>query len=495
MGEAQETRREVSAIDRTRRYVGTKETVGFVLYDVAQTFNISSHNAEFTNRILNIDMGLQAAIRPFTLAWDVLNDLFIATLVDRTRTRFGKFRPYLILYPFYGIPMSAMFYVLPYLFLGTDAFSISKLLTNAVLGMFNDLTGTVIAMVRTGMIANLTPSSQERITLLTKSNFFSMFGEELPGQIFKIILDVVANNKSATQKAITEKMRGWFLWFGVGCTVVSGAFSFYFALVSKERVYGSENAREKPPGVRETLQGLLRNRPLFMMTLAEILSSFGLRDQRALYSDSVLNFRNFGAVFGLPGVVPSYVSYAYVPKLRERFSTKSLWILTSHMDHALLIPIYFLGMINGNYRKLMPMLIFFGASNTLQMFLYGAKKVIPEEIRNECIDYGEWKNGFRSEGLTGALRELPKKITTGISDTVTTAVMKGIGFETGDNFARQSDRVAHGIFALSTILPSVFGLLGIVPKLFYNINQHDRERMYQELSERRAAVAENAEGK
>ncbi|MDR2647067.1 MAG: MFS transporter [Oscillospiraceae bacterium] len=467
-----------------------KETLAFVLFDVAATVNISGSNSEFVNRILNIDMGLQAAIRPITLAWDVFNDLFVASFVDRTRTRFGKFRPYMIAYPIYGIPVSMLYYILPYLFLGTDAMSLSKLATYALVGMFNDLTGTISEMVRTGMIATITPSPQERISLITKANFFSMFGEELPQQIFKIVLDVVARQTDKyTRAAITNRMRPLFSGFGVGCIALSGAFSLYFAIVARERVFGAEGATRKLPGFRETIQSLLRNRPQMMLTLAEILGAFGLRNQMSLYTDSILNFRNFGFVMGIPGSPVSYISYSYVPKLRAAFSTKALWVLTAHMDDVMRIPIFFAGLMGKNFLKLKPMLAIFCVQNTISMFFYGSRKVIPEEIRNECIDYGEWKNGFRSEGMTGALRGLPKKVTTGISDTITSAVMKMIGYNTGDDFNAQSESVAKGVFAMSTLLPSLFGLLGIIPKLIYNIDQKTRTQMYDDLRERRAAVA------
>ncbi|MDR1465915.1 MAG: MFS transporter [Oscillospiraceae bacterium] len=488
-----------------RRYVGPRETIGFVLFDVAASFHIQNRNGEFTDRILNISKGWQAAITPFATAWDIINDLFVAAFVDKTRTRFGKFKPYLVLYPLYGIPMSLLFYALPYLFWGTTNDFLPKIILWAAVNMFNELTGTLAGMCRTGMIANITPDTYERLSLITKANFFSMFGEELPQQIFKIIMDVVARQTNKfTPLQINLKLRPLFLTFGMGTIVVSGLFSLYFALVTRERVFGGEQSREEVPSMREQLRGLMRNRPLFMLTISDILGGFSVKSQMGTYTDSILNFRNFGTVSGIPGSPVSYISYAYVPWMRERFSTKSVWLVSQHIEQPLILLIYFFGMIKKKtpytnkqgmritymFQDLVPMLVAFGIQTTIAMGFYGAKKVIPAEMYNECIDYGEWKNGFRSEGMSGALRSMPPKITNSIGSALTNALLEMIGFRTGEDYNFQDERTARGVFALATIIPILTGLIGTIPKLLYNISKEDREKMYADLAERRRVVAE-----
>ncbi|MDR3313702.1 MAG: MFS transporter [Oscillospiraceae bacterium] len=489
---------EKAAPPKGRRYVGPRETVGFVLYDVAQSVNVSNRNQEFTDRILNISRFVQAAVTPFATAWDIINDLFVAAMVDKTRTRFGKFRPYLVLYPLYGIPVSMLFYVLPYLFLNQqdDPRFLLKIIVWALVTMFNELTGTISGIARTGMIANITPDPQDRLGLINKANFFSMFGEDLPKQVFAILQDIIANNKSLSLTSINTKMRKLYLYFGVGTIAIAGALSLYFAFISKERVFGTEQGDEKPPTIRESMRGLRNNRPLFMLMISEILGGFSIKGQLGTYTDSILNFRNFGLLTGIPGSPVSYLSYAYVPWLRERFSTKTIWLVSSHFTAPTSILIFFFGMIHSKkdnkrlFLKLAPMMVVYMIENTFHMALYGASKVIPEEIRNECIDYGEWKNGFRAEGMTGALRSMPSKITNAVGNSLTSVILGAIGFKTGKEYNKQNERTAMGVFALATIIPTVTSILGIIPKFFYNISQDDREQMYAELKSRRAAVAQ-----
>ena len=70
-----------------RRYVGMKETVWYVVYDMCQSFNIDSFSSRFVTNILQVDLDLQTFVNIFNGFWDVINDIFTAAIVEKTRTR------------------------------------------------------------------------------------------------------------------------------------------------------------------------------------------------------------------------------------------------------------------------------------------------------------------------------------------------------------------------------------------------------------------------
>ena len=487
------------AAPQGRRYVGTAETVGFIMYEGAREVSIRP-DGEWVDRILAIRKGTQALWGLPMAAWDIINDVFLAALVEKTRTRFGKFRPYLILYPLYGLPMNLLLLALPYIFWDTGDTYLPKVLAYVAMSMFNELTGTIGEMARVGMMANITPDPQERLSLITKSKFLA-FGSSLPKQIFEVTRDIVSRNTKVSALQVNMNMRRMFTVFGLITMTLSCGLSLYFAVVSKERVVASDAAKEKPPTIRESLKALTNNRPLFMVMLSEILGGVTVRSQYGVYVNSILNFTNFGNVFGLPGGIVSTLSYTYVNKLRARYSSKTLWIASQNLHKPIIIAIYFFGMIrtktpgkgNGIYRMyahLWPMIGAYCIDDLVYMALYGTKQVIPEEIRNECIDYGEWKSGFRSEAMVGALRGIPSKIAGQIGNFLTNMVMEIIGFQVGEGYLKQTEKTADGIFVMSTIIPTLFGMIAVIPQFFYNISQKDRELMYAELAERREAARE-----
>ena len=101
----QQEREEKSVASKTqdRRYVGAKESVGFIIWDAAQSFNINIFSTRFITSIVGVDLGLQTVVNTINSVWDIVNDIFFGAVIDKTRTRWGKFRPYLM---FLAIPGS-----------------------------------------------------------------------------------------------------------------------------------------------------------------------------------------------------------------------------------------------------------------------------------------------------------------------------------------------------------------------------------------------------
>lgn len=124
------------------------------------------------------------------------------------------------------------------------------------------------------------------------------------------------------------------------------------------------------------------------------------------------------------------------------------------------------------------------------MVFYGVRTVIPSEMFNECMDYCEWKNGYRSEAMTSVAKGLAKKLTAIVSGVISTQLKKLIGYDLTayTRGTAQSDDTKFGLFAMFTIIPFVTSSLGIIPILFYDLNGKKRDKMYEELLARRAAV-------
>ena len=99
-----------------RRVVARKETIGYMLYDGAQGFNIDSQKELFVDSILKISLPKQAIFNAIAGVWDVVDDLLIGGIIEKTRTRWGKFVPYMFLS---GLPFAVVcgvYWMLPVLF-------------------------------------------------------------------------------------------------------------------------------------------------------------------------------------------------------------------------------------------------------------------------------------------------------------------------------------------------------------------------------------------
>ena len=466
---------------KSRRYVGSRETTAYILFDISQSLNLSSKDAYFVTDVLVVALRWQTIINAIASVWDIVNDFFLAALVDRTNTRFGKFKPYLILYAGPGAALSIFYWAMPAIFPGAAASYMPKIIAFLLFKIINDIGGTVYNIAKTGILATITPDTVDRTRLINQTNLISSLVENLPKQAVTIFIDLVNNGVMKIQ------MSTLFVVMGVATAAASSALSFYFSLVCKERVL---QAVEKP-NYKQAFTSLFRSRPLMLLALSDMLANFGsVSTSTSLYYINVLNFSSAELVVGIPGMFVTYASYTYVTKLREHFSTKALWIFGDHFGNFLLLLVFGFGSINKNYSKTWTMLIAFMIRETIWNGVYALRKVIPTEIGNEVIDYGEWKYGYRTEGTTGLVKDLASKIVGSIGGVLSTALLQAIGYRQGLKPGQQTARTEYLLFLTTTLVPALGGLLGMIPKFFYNIDDKTRKRMYAELAERRSATAQ-----
>lgn len=486
-----------SAVPKDRRYVGSKETFAYILDDIAQSFNIGKYDDVFRMNILKIDLVLQSITNGIISVWDIINDLFLAAIVDKTRTRWGKFKPWLVVYAVPGVLLTVIYWALP-IFMGTEGVgtNIPRFTIYLILQIFSNLAGSLIAIVRQGMTSTITPNIIDRTRLITSANLLSGFVEKAPEILMGVLIDIYINSpaKQVLQVANPEAYQlGYnkmFVLGGIITAVVSGLFALFYAFVAKERVMQTIDR----PSVFGGIKSVITNKPLLLITLSEFLGAFSLNSGTNLYYIEVLNLASMSTIVGIPGAVVSPISYSYVPWARSKFSTKALWIAGSHVDSVLMLGVYAAGKfinVGGKkgYESLAVMIPAFMLRETIWMFFWGIRKVIPEEMRNEAIDYGEWKNGFRSEGMTGVAKGLITKMVNTVKGIIQPLLFKAFGYDPKKNQGAQTPEARYALFFMCTLLPVVTGILSIIPQLFYDLQGKERDRMYAELRERRKAIA------
>lgn len=468
---------------RNRRYIGNKERLGYLLNDVSASFNIGKYNDRFIYDIVKLDFDFLAVFGLFSGIWDTINDTFIGVIVDRTRTRWGKFKPYILLGKIPLTILGLWYWFMPLVFANTDATHVPKLIFYAVFTVICETAGTFTSVANTGFMATITPDPLERTGLITMANLLSgLVGEKLPELTFGVLLDLV--NNSVVQWNRTTL----FISFGILTALISCAMSFYFICVTKERV----SQTVEKPSIKQGLKAIINNRPILLYTLSEFLAGFAVGKSRTNYYIDVLGSATYQTIVGIPASPVSTLSYAFIAPLRERFSTKAIWILEDMWTDVCWLAVFGIGSIggmkNGLYKNKWVMLPVMAVEEVFEMCVYGLRHVIPTEILNEAMDYCEWKNGYRAEAMTGVARGLVTKLQGIVMGSVQNFIMKRIGYVQGLSIGTQADSTKWWIFAMGTGIPVITGALGIIPKFFHNLNGEKRDRMYRELFARREAT-------
>ena len=456
-------------------YIGKKETVAYILNDVSNTFHIG-YGDRYIWDVVHIDFTVSAVVNIFTSAWDIINDLLLATIVDNTRTRIGKFRPYLLGMQIPLTLLGMLYWMIPVFFPNTSGTFIPKLIFYFTFNIINETASTAISLAKGGYMSTITPNPNERVRLIMLAELLSGYlGEDLPGIVMGVLYDLVVNEK------ININLKNLFLIMGTSTSLISSCMTLFFFLSSKERVPQSI----EEPNIKEGMKAIFTNYPVLLMCLSDFLGGFGISGSMQNYFIDVFGYSSLIQVANLPSSFNGSISYAFVPWMRRNFSTKALWIFTDIWGDAMSIGYFVFGMINRNYMKWLPMTIALGVREFITKFTWGAGKVINADLWNEAMDFCEWKNGYRMEATTSVAKGLVLKIQGSLMGTIRSLVMKKIGYVQGLKIGTQSDRTKFWEFALCTAVPTITTALGIIPKFLWPITKAKRIQMYKELAEHR----------
>ena len=464
-----------------RRYVGNMETAAYIAQDFAASFSIGKYSNRFIWDVVGIDFKINGIVTLFTGAWDVINDTFISTIVDRTRTRWGKFRPYLI---WMKIPLTLfgmLYWFMPLFFPNTATTYLPKLIYYFAFNIINETAGTFLNISQTGLLSTITPNPEERVRLISQAKFFSRFlGEQIPEWTMGILIDLINSQK------IHMKLSNLFITMGSITAILSAAMTFWFYMSSRERVMQS---LEKPK-VIDGLKAIVNNKPLLLITLSDFLSGFGISQSRSDYYIDVLGQASLQTIVGIPAYPILNISYSFVSPLRKKFTSKKLWIAEDIWTDMCWLIVFGIGSMKKNFMKRKVMIPVMMIEEFVEMWVYGLRHVIPDELYNEAMDYCEWKNGYRVEAMTGVAKGLVTKMQNVLMTSVKSFILAKIGYIQGKEIGTQSYKAKWWLFALGTGIPIITSAFGILPKFFYPIDSKMRDHMYHDLAERRRLVAD-----
>lgn len=322
---------------KEKRYVGVKETV---LYGVANGGQVIGYNMVrmqmtfFLVTVFGIPSEAVATMIMVMGFWDAFNDPIMGTVVDRTRTRLGKLRPYLLFVP---IPLG----IATVVFFGGAEF-LSGVQSDAVKIVYMCLTYFIWEFFYTigdipfwGLSAAISPNPVDRSNAIASARFLSSIIGGLVTPIISLFIDL--SNKGV----IALNMRQLFLVMGiVAGSIGMGLFSLS-GIFCRERVV--QNSDE--PKVLDCFRFLFKNKPLMLIVGSSILSTIeGITDTFAQYFYIFsLGAASWGTIVGIPGAVSGFAAYPLMPLIERRLTSKQIVIRTSLLKAAVATVIFLIG--------------------------------------------------------------------------------------------------------------------------------------------------------
>ena len=220
-------------LDLNRRFVGIKENVLFGVANGGQCLSFTllvSYLTYFYVNIFNIDPKIVATMLFIEGIWDTLNDPLMGSIVDRTRTRIGKLRPYLLGIP---IPMAIatiLFFAGPFLITNPSPTAPSKIIYMVITYFTWEFLYTISDVPFWGMAASISPNPADRTRAITSARLISGIISGAPGIMIPILIDLTENG------VIHAELKNIFFITGVTCGVVGMGLFILSGIFVKERV-------------------------------------------------------------------------------------------------------------------------------------------------------------------------------------------------------------------------------------------------------------------
>lgn len=437
-------RNEVSKTDRIPASVVASYTVALGGQNILFAIQLNFLMFAFTD-LLGI---LPAAVGMLLLLarmFDAVNDPLMGYVVERTRTRWGKFRPWLLISPLpLGLLTVAMFHnpglpptqTLIYAYVIYFAWTIIYTLTDVPIW---------------SLTATMSRNVQERSRVVSIARVGSILGIGVAAIFVPVVAQMISPD---------SKQEGYFFAVLLFVCIAVPALSLAFFGV-REQVTPTKEKHT----LRQQAIWLRDNRPLQLLVVSSLLGFMSVSGATIVpyYAEYVLG--NIGLIGPLMGALIAGVIVGIFPTmyLARFFSKTSLNIWAAVLRFGFGILYYLVGFDN------LPLV--FGLSFLLGV-LSGPNAVLIPVMIGDTIDYMERKTGIRSEALAFAAFTFSNKASSGLAAWMTGMIFAVTGYVANQ---AQTESATDGIFAMVALLPAISALLSIIPLLFYKRAKLQRE--------------------
>jgi GPH family glycoside/pentoside/hexuronide:cation symporter len=442
--------------DESANSLRFNEKLGYALGDRASNFFFQTFNIfllYYYTDVFGISAAAVGTLFFVSKLWDALNDPLMGALADRTTTRHGKYRPYLL---WMALPYGLMGYLM---FANPDLGDTGRLVYAWVTYSLMMMLYTAINVPYSALMGVMTPSSEER-TVLASYRFVGAFGG---GLLISMLVRPLVQYFGAEDEAVGFQVTMALF------AVISVAMFWYTFAATRERVH---SLPEEEVRLSNDVKLLLSNRPWLVLFFSGIftLSSIAIKNAVIIHyfkyyvtddGSAVFLFFDLTTLFMTSGMLALIVGVGCTKWLAGRFEKKSLMIALSLGTGVTMVAFFFLP-----------------ADQVALMFVLNIAGSL-------LADYGEWRFHRRTTGLVFSAAMFAQKFGLTIGAGLAGWLLALFGYEAN---VVQSEESLTGIRLMFTLVPASVGVLNVVALLFYSLSDSDVERIGRELKSRKAAA-------
>lgn len=458
-----------------------KEKIGYGFGDMASSMFwklFGSYLMIFYTDVFGLPAAVVGTLFLVTRVWDSAFDPIVGVVADRTHTRWGKFRPYLL-------TLAVPFSVIGVLTFITPSLNDSgKLIYAYVTYSLMMMVYSAINVPYASLLGVISADPKERNTLSTFRMAFAYVGSFIALLLFMPMVNFFSNHS----KELTNQQHGWTMSVIVIAVMCALLFIGCFAL-TKERV---KPMREKQAPLKEDLKDLWKNRPWWILLGAGVAALVfnSIRDGATVYyfkyfivEENYETVSFFGVSFVLSGLYLSIGQIANIAgvilaaPVSNRIGKKQTYM--GAMSIATILSIMFFWFDKDN----MAMIFIF---QILISICAGSVFPLLWSMYADCTDYSELKTGNRATGLIFSSSSMSQKFGWAIGSALTGWLLAYFGFRANEV---QNAEAIQGIKMFMSFLPAVGTVLSVLFISIYPLSEKKMVEISHTLKARREQEA------
>jgi GPH family glycoside/pentoside/hexuronide:cation symporter len=441
--------------------ISFKEKVGYGLGDTASNLYFQmfiNFLLFFYTDVFGIPAAAAGTMLMVSRFWDAVNDPMMGVIADRTNTRWGKFRPYLI---WVSIPI-AIIGVLT--FFTPDLSVTGKIIYAYITYTLMMMAYTAINIPYSALMGVLSPNTLERTSVSTYRFVLAFVGAFVVQGLTLPMVKFFGGGNQAVGFPLTMAVFG-----------ILAAILFYVTFATtRERV---QPPKDQKASLKSDLRDLTQNRPwmiLLVMSIASLAYAIIRSGSIMYYFKYYIGNEMQSALFMLTGTVGVIAGVACTQVLAKKFGKKQLYIFVMGASSILTCLFYFIP-------REQIILIF--AMNIITMLVMAPQAPLLWAMYADTADYSEWKNKRRATGLVFSAATFAQKFGIALGGGMAGWLLAGFGFIAN---MEQSPETLNGIRLMMSFIPGIGTVVATIAAIFYKLDDKTMQQIEQDLNARKA---------
>lgn len=427
----------------------------------------------YYTEVVGISIAVAGIILAACRVFDGLTDLFMGAVIDKTRSRYGKARPWLLRMAVPYLAACILLFSTP----GTGgAFDVVYAVVTYILAVC--IVYTAISVPYNALSARITKDQGQRTLLSVFRTFFGFGGAAMIGSVTLNVVNKLGGGRIGwSLTGLVYGLAGMCLYlftFKV-CKELPDDF-----VISSEEAKAKVKKDHKKVSTKAEILALVKNKYWVLLMLTTLIGfiTTGLSGINVYYATNILGSDKYMSLLTITSMAPMAIGALCLTPLVKKFGARNV------MVYGILVSV--IGIVICVFAPANPVVLAVGL--VIKGLGASALAVTGFAMMGDTVEYSEWKFHVRPDGMAYSAVTFGEKVGSALGTVIVSGVMAATGYV--GKAATQSATALFGIKAVFLYVPLVLGILEFILMHFYDLDKK-YDQIVSDLNARHEAEQAN----